>query len=33
LQRAVALLDMGRHKDAIPLIADSLRLNPDSAAT
>ena len=33
LQRAIALLDMGRHQDAIPLIADSLRLNPDPVET
>jgi tetratricopeptide (TPR) repeat protein len=31
LQRAQALLDLGRHKEALPLITDALRLNPESA--
>jgi tetratricopeptide (TPR) repeat protein len=30
LRRAQALLDIGRHNDAVPLLSDALRLNPQS---
>jgi tetratricopeptide (TPR) repeat protein len=33
LRRAQALLDIGRHNDAIALLTDSLRLNPQSVDT
>src|SRR5689334_9308361 len=33
LRRAKALFDINRHRDAIPVPADSLRLNPQCAET
>src|SRR5215475_6298510 len=33
LRRAQALLDIGRHNDAIPLLTDALRLNPQAVDT